>query len=41
LVTSCLRTGFENTILKERYKGAEDEEEDVKSLRKGEDIGIE
>ena len=31
LVTSCVGTAFENTLLKERHKGREDEEKDVRS----------
>jgi len=31
LVTSCRRTAFWNTLLKERQEGQKDEEEDVNS----------
>jgi hypothetical protein len=44
LVTSCVGTAFENTLLKEKSKGREDEEEGVSSywmtLRKREGTGI-
>jgi hypothetical protein len=39
LLTSCVITAFYNTLLKERYRGREEEEEEVSSywmtLRKG------
>ena len=44
LVTSCVGTGFWSTLLNERYKGPEHDEEDISSLwmplRKREDTGI-
>jgi hypothetical protein len=42
LLTSCVITAFYNTLLKERYGGRKDEEEEVSSywmtVRKREDV---